>query len=164
MSTFLKILIISVVLKTFVKSKKYVKKHIIFIMFLSILENVVFPWREQELYCAEPVETIPTILLSVSENIDYFIGFICKNWNQRNEKKYEFLDLNSTRWILLGDPPCSRPKCSWYTEILTFLTFGHFWKEFGRHRFLTVFDQNKIWLPWNHDVNLMEITGVFVTI
>jgi hypothetical protein len=43
MSTFLKILIISVVLKTFVKSKKYVKKHIIFIMFLSILENVVFP-------------------------------------------------------------------------------------------------------------------------
>jgi len=50
-------------------------------MFLSILENVVFPRREQQLYCAEPVETIPTILriLGVSENIDYFIGFICKN-------------------------------------------------------------------------------------
>ena len=87
MSTFLKILIISLVLKTFVKSKKYVKKHIIFMMFLSILENVVFPGWEQQLYLAKPVETIPTILgiLGVSENIDYFIGFICKNRCRKNK-------------------------------------------------------------------------------
>ena len=87
MSTFLKILIISLVLKTFVKSKKYVKKHIIFMMFLSILENVVFPGWEQQLYLAEPVETIPTILgiLGVSENIDYFIGFISKNRCRKNK-------------------------------------------------------------------------------
>ena len=54
---------------------------------LSILENVVFPGREQQLYCAEPVETIPTILgiLGVSENIDYFIGFISKNRCRRNK-------------------------------------------------------------------------------
>ena len=54
---------------------------------LSILENVVFPWREQQLYCAEPVETIPTILgiLGVSENIDYFIGFIHKSRSRRNK-------------------------------------------------------------------------------
>ena len=61
-------------------------------------------------------------------------------------------------------PLFSCPKCSWYNEILTFLTFGHFWEEFGRHRILTVFDQNKTLFPWNHEVNLMEITGVFVTI
>ena len=54
---------------------------------LSILENVVFPGREQQLYCAEPVETIPTILriLGVSENIDYFIGFISKNRYRKNK-------------------------------------------------------------------------------
>ena len=53
------------------------------------------------------------------------------------------------------------PKCSQYNEILTFLTFGHFWEEFGRHHILTVFDQNKTLFPWIHEVNLMEITGVF---
>jgi len=54
---------------------------------LSILENVVFLGREQQLYCAESVETIPTILgiLSVSENIDYFIGFISKIRCRRNK-------------------------------------------------------------------------------
>jgi hypothetical protein len=58
-----------------------------FMSTLSILENVVFLGREQQLYCAEPVETIPTILgiLSVSENIDYFIGFISKNRCRRNK-------------------------------------------------------------------------------
>jgi hypothetical protein len=54
---------------------------------LSILENVVFLGWEQQLYCAEPVETIPTILriLGVSENIDYFIGFISKNRYRKNK-------------------------------------------------------------------------------
>ena len=54
---------------------------------LSILENVVFLGWEQQLYYAEPVETIPTILriLGVSENIDYFIGFICKNRYRKNK-------------------------------------------------------------------------------
>ena len=35
------------------------------------------------------------------------------------------------------------PKCSRYNEILTFLTFGHFWEELGRRRILTVFRPNK---------------------
>ena len=87
MSQFLKILIISLVLKTLVKSTKILKIIHFFMSSLSILENVVFPWREQQLYLAEPVETIPTILgiLSVSENIDYFIGFISKRRCRRNE-------------------------------------------------------------------------------
>ena len=49
-------------------------------------------------------------------------------------------------WAPFGDPLFSRdggPKCSRCNEILTFLTFGHFWEELGRRRILTVFRPNK---------------------
>ncbi len=62
-----------------------------------------------------------------------------------SKKQVKNINLWTRIWPLeasLGTPyfrVMGGPKCSWYNEIVIFLTIGHFWEKLGRHRMLTVF-------------------------
>ena len=59
--------------------------------------------------------------------------------SQKSFQKWSFEPpLGTPYFRVMGGPKCSR-----YCQILTFLTFGHFWEELGRRRILTVFRPTK---------------------
>ena len=70
-------------------------------------------------------------------------------YKQKSMSKKQVKNINAWTWIWHVEPSLGTPyfrvmggpKCSWYNEILTFLTIGHFWEELGPHRMSTVFWQ-----------------------